>query len=109
MTQTQNLDKRQPVHIVIVADAHGMATGDYTFPYVTAWAGQDGVKAVRATATRVASAAKAIIEASTATHGTGGRAPGLDPALQARRDTARAATPAPELWQLEQRGIGGAA
>ncbi len=93
----------------IVADAHGMATGDYTFPYVTAWAGPDGVKAVRATATRVASAAKAIIEASTAIHGTGGRAPGVEAALQARRETARAETPAPELWQLEQRGIGGAA
>ena len=86
-----------------------MATGDYTFPYVTDWAGQDGVKAVRATATRVASAAKSIIEASTAIHGTGGRAPGLEAALQARRDTARAETPTPQLWQLEQRGIGGAA
>ena len=93
----------------IVADCHGMVTGDYTFPYVTAWAGQGGVKAVRATASRVASAAKSIIEASTATHGTGGRAPGIEAALQARRDTTRTESPAPELWQLEQRGIGGAA
>jgi len=76
---------------------------------VTCWAGEDGVKAVRATAGRVASAAKTIIEASTATHGTGGRVPGMEAALQARRDTTRAETPAPELWQLEQRGIGGAA
>ena len=93
----------------IVADAHGMATDDYTFPYVTGWAGEDGVKAVRATASRVASAAKTIIESSTATHGTGGRVPGMETALLARRDTTPVATPAPELWQLEQRGIGGAA
>jgi hypothetical protein len=93
----------------IVADAHGMATGDYSFPYVTAWAGEDGAKAVRATASRVASAAKSIIQASTALHGGGGRAPGVEAALQARRDTTPVETPAPELWQLAQRGIGGAA
>jgi len=93
----------------IVADSHGMATGDYTFPYVTAWAGEDGAKAVRATASRVASAAQSIIDASTATHGTGGRAPGVEVALQARRDTTRTETPAPELRQLEARSIGGAA
>ena len=93
----------------IVADAHGMASGDYTFPCVTAWAGPDGVKVVRSTATRVACAAKSIIEASTATHGTGGRAPGVEAALQARRDTTRTETPAQQLWRPEQRGIGGAA
>ena len=93
----------------IVADAHGMATDDYTFPYVTGWAGQDGAKAVRATASRVASAAQSIIEASTAAHGTGGRAPGVEAALQARRDTTRSETPAPELWHREAHGIGGAA
>jgi N-terminal domain of anti-restriction factor ArdC len=93
----------------IVADAHGMATDGYTFPYVTAWAGQDGTTAVRATASRVASAAQSIINASTATHGTGGRAPGMDAALQARHDTTRSETPAPELWHLEAHGIGGAA
>ena len=93
----------------IVADAHGMATGDYTFPYVTGWAGEDGAKAVRATASRVASAAQSIINASTATHGTGGRAPGVEVALQARHDTTRSETPAPELWYLEAHGIGGAA
>jgi hypothetical protein len=82
-----------------------MATGDYTFPYVTAWAGKDGTEAVRSTA----SAAKSIIEASRATHRTGGRAPGLEAALQARRHARQAETPAPELWQLEERGIGGAA
>ena len=86
-----------------------MATDDYTFPYVTGWAGQDGATAVRATASRVASAARSIIEASTATHGTGGRAPGMEAALQARHDTTRSETPAPELWHLEAHGIGGAA
>ena len=93
----------------IVADSHGMATDDYTFPYVTGWAGQDGVKAVRATASRVASAAQSIIEASTANHRTGGRAPGMEAALQARRDTTPTEAPAPELSQLEAQGIGGAA
>ena len=93
----------------IVADAHGMATDDYTFPYITAWAGQDGTKAVRATASRVASAARSIIDASTAAHGTGGRPPGVEAALQTRREQARAKTVAPELGQLEERGIGGAA
>ncbi|MHB1474728.1 MAG: hypothetical protein ACYCV4_14110, partial [Dermatophilaceae bacterium] len=70
---------------------------------------QDGTKAVRATASRVASAAQSIIEASTANHGTGGRAPGMEAALQARRDTTRTESPTPEIWQLEARGIGGAA
>jgi len=93
----------------IVADAHGMATDDYSFPYVTAWAGQDGPKAVRATASRVASAAQSIIEASTALHGTGGHAPGVEAALQTRRHARQAEAPAPELWWLEGRGIGGAA
>jgi len=93
----------------VVADAHGMATDDYTFPYVTGWAGQDGAKAVRATASRVASAAQSIIDASTATHGTGGRAPGMEAALQARRDTTQPETPAPGLWHLQAHGIGGAA
>ena len=93
----------------IVADAHGMPTDDYSFPYVSAWAGQEGTKAVRATASRVASAAQSIIEASTATHGTGGRAPGVDAALQGQRDKTAAETLEPELWQMEARGIGGAA
>ena len=53
--------------------------------------------------------AQSVIEASTATHGTGGRPPGVEAALQARREQARAKTAAPELWQLEERGIGGAA
>jgi N-terminal domain of anti-restriction factor ArdC len=93
----------------IVADAHGMTADGYTFPYVSAWAGQDGTKAVRATASRVASAARSIIEASTAAHGTGGRVPGVEAALQARRRAAQPLTPSRVLQEPEQRGIGGAA
>jgi hypothetical protein len=61
----------------VVASAHGMATGDYSFPYVAAWAGADGAKAIQATQTRVASAARLIIEGSPAPHGLGGRPPGF--------------------------------
>lgn len=92
----------------IVADAHGMATDGYTFPYVSTWAGEDGSKGVRATASRVASAAQSIIEASTATHGNGGRAPGVEAALKARRNATQTETPSRWLWQLEAQGVGGA-
>jgi hypothetical protein len=60
----------------VVASAHGMATGDYSFPYVAAWAGVDGAKAIQATQARVATAARLIIEASPAPHVLGGRPPG---------------------------------
>ena len=102
---THDMDMNRAVQ----EEVDDMAEGDYSSPFVTVWAGQDGVKAVPATATRVAVTAKSIIEASTAIHRTGGRAPGMEVALQARRDAARAEAPAPELWQLEQRGISGAA
>ena len=61
----------------VVASAHGMATGDYSFPYVAAWAGADGARAIQATQARVATAARLIIEASPAPHGLGGRPPGF--------------------------------
>jgi hypothetical protein len=92
----------------IVADAHGMTTDGYTFPYVSAWAGQDGTKAVCATASRVASAARSIIEASTAAHGTGGRVPGVEAALQARRRAAEPQALSRLLQEPEQLVIGGA-
>jgi hypothetical protein len=60
----------------VVASGHGMATGDYSFPYVAAWAGADGSKPIQATQARVASAARMIIEGSPAPHVTGGRPPG---------------------------------
>lgn len=58
----------------IVADAHGVATDDYSFP-VSTWAGVGGEKAVQAAAARVAAAAKEIITASTIEHTSGGRVP----------------------------------
>jgi N-terminal domain of anti-restriction factor ArdC len=61
----------------VVASTHGMATGDYSFPYVAAWAGADGARAIQATQGRVATAARLIIEASPAPHGLGGRPPGF--------------------------------
>ncbi len=73
----------------IVASVHGMATDDYSFPYVAGWAGEDAARAVAATQARVATAARQIIDASPATHGGGGRPPGAEAAVtaaQARRD-----------------------
>ena len=58
----------------VVAAAHAMATDAYSFPYVSAWAGGDGAKAVQATQVRVATAARTLIEASPAEHLLGGKA-----------------------------------
>ncbi len=52
----------------VVASVHGMATDGYSFPYVAAWAGDEGAEAVQATQARVARAARAIIDASPALH-----------------------------------------
>lgn len=62
----------------IVADAHGLATDAYSFPYVSTWAGADGVKVVQASASRVAAAARQVVEASQAAHTAGGRLPAVD-------------------------------
>jgi len=75
----------------VVASVHGMATDGYSFPYVAAWAGEDGAKAVAATQARVAQVARTIIDASPAPHLPGGRPPGADAVIAA----ARAANPAP--------------
>lgn len=69
----------------IVADAHGMATDDYSFPYVSVWAGEDGLRTVQATAARVAKAAQQIIAATGIEHTTGGRVPGPEVARDQRR------------------------
>jgi hypothetical protein len=72
----------------VVASAHGMPTGDYSFPYVASWAGEAGAKAVQATQIRVAKTSRQIIESSTAPHTGGGRVPGVEAAItaaQARR------------------------
>lgn len=64
----------------VVAAAHGMATDAYSFPYVSAWAGGDGAKAVQATQVRVATAARELIEASPVEHLLGGKAATLQQA-----------------------------
>jgi hypothetical protein len=64
----------------VVTSAHGMASDNYSFPYIATWAGQDLDSALRRTQTRVASAARTIIDASSAPHNTGGspELPGID-------------------------------
>jgi hypothetical protein len=85
----------------IVADAHGLATDDYTFPYVSVWAGEDGIEVVRATASRVAAAAKEIITKSTVLHTAGGRAADLQLANRPEREWLAATTPAHRDRPLE--------
>jgi hypothetical protein len=65
----------------VVADAHGMPTDRYTFPYVAGWGGEQATELVQSTATRVARAAKELIAASPATHVTGGHVPGHEKAI----------------------------
>jgi hypothetical protein len=67
----------------VVASAHRMATGEYSFPYVASWAGEDGGRAVQVTQVRVATAARRVIEASPAPHADGGRVPGAEAAVAA--------------------------
>jgi hypothetical protein len=67
----------------VVASAHGMSTGDYSFPYVASWAGEDGARAVQATQLRVARAARQIIKASPAPHAAGGKVQGAEAAITA--------------------------
>ena len=69
----------------VVSAVHGMAAGDYSFPYVAGWAGGDGAKAVAATQVRVAKAVKEILAVSAAEQSAGGRVPGVDAALEAAR------------------------
>lgn len=67
----------------VVTSAHGMDSGGYSFPYVAAWAGDDPAAVVEATARRVATAARAILDASPAEHGPGGRVPAAEAAVEA--------------------------
>ncbi|WAX55137.1 ArdC-like ssDNA-binding domain-containing protein [Jatrophihabitans cynanchi] len=58
----------------VVADAHGMATGEYSFAYVAGWIDrEDHASVIAKTAQRVAACAKQIIAASPAAHTDGGR------------------------------------
>ncbi|MBW3616061.1 MAG: ImmA/IrrE family metallo-endopeptidase [Actinobacteria bacterium] len=87
----------------VVAAVHGMPTDDYSFPYVAAWAGEDGARAVAATQARVAQAAKTIIAASPAEHGPGGRVPGVEALVDHAR---RAGTPiAPSAPLIDAVGV----
>jgi hypothetical protein len=69
----------------VVADAHHLPADDYSFPYVAAGAGPDGLDVVRASAQRVATTARQIIANSTCRHTTGGRVPGAEQAIAARQ------------------------
>jgi hypothetical protein len=71
----------------VVAHAHSMATDGYSFPYVASWAsqGEDVAREIAATQRRVHEAATAILEVSPAAHDTGGRVPGIEAAVEARR------------------------
>jgi hypothetical protein len=73
----------------VVAAVHGMATEDYSFPYVASWAGEQVTRAVSETQARVGTAAKAIIAVSPAEHGRGGRIPSLDAAITIGRTKGR--------------------
>lgn len=79
----------------VVAAVHGMPTDEYSFPYVAAWAGELGARAVSATQVRVAQAAKRIIAASPAEKGPGGRSPGT--AALVDRDQSVGPAPEPSL------------
>ena len=57
----------------VVAHAHGMPTDEYSFPYVSTWAGENGVLAVLMSQQRIAQAAQTILAASPAEHLAGGR------------------------------------
>ena len=79
----------------VVADAHGMLTDDYSFPYVAAWASSgrssDPGREIAATQARVAEASKTILAASPAEHFDGGRVPGVEAAVEAARRVRHAA------------------
>lgn len=67
----------------VVAAAHGMSTGDYSFPYVAGWAGPDGSDAVIMAQSRVAIAARTILDVSPAETTPGGKVPDLQRATAA--------------------------
>ena len=90
----------------VVASAHGMATDDYSFPYVAGWAGDDPVSAIQSTQRRVAGAARTILDASPAEHGSGGKVPGVELATHlSRTHQARRTPDASELIATEAIGL----
>jgi len=77
---------------LMVGAAHGLATDDYTIPYVTSWAssvpGKTPVEVVQATAERVRRTAVTILDQLDSTQVGTGDPPGLDrAALAAKRET----------------------
>ncbi len=73
----------------VVTSVHDMPTDGYSFPYVAGWAANNAAKAVTATQSRVATAARQIIDTSSAPHLGGGRPPRVDHAVavvQGRRE-----------------------
>jgi hypothetical protein len=80
---------------LMVAAAHGLATDDYTIPYVASWAssvpGKTPVEVVQATAERVRGTAVAILDELDTSQVGDGNPPGLDrEALAAGRGAASA-------------------
>jgi len=63
----------------VVAQAHGMASDGYSFPYVASWARSadpaQSIRMVRDAQSRISTAAKLILAASPAPHEGGGRLP----------------------------------
>ncbi|MHB1783424.1 MAG: serine/arginine repetitive matrix protein 2 [Acidimicrobiales bacterium] len=86
----------EAVAFVVAAD-HGMATNDYSFPYVASWAGDGGLEVVRESTSRVASAAREIISCSPADHYPGGRVPGVDLAIAAARSARELCATTPDV------------
>jgi hypothetical protein len=89
----------------VVAAAHGMATDDYSFPYVATWAGADGLKALLATQDRVAQAAREIIGSSGAPHGDGGRVRSIQAALGVQADGSTGVVLEPERGHVQRLGL----
>jgi hypothetical protein len=71
-----------PVQIVMVGAAHGLATDDYTIPYVASWAssvpGRTPAEVVQSTAERVRGAAVTILDKLDTPKIGDGNPPGLD-------------------------------
>ena len=90
----------------VVASAHGMATGDYSFPYVAHWAGGgDVVTSIQASQDRIASAVRQIIAVSPASRMAGGRPTWLDLETAASRRRAAASSLADPTTAGRSRGI----
>lgn len=86
---------------LMVGAAHGLATDDYTIPYVASWAssvpGKTPVEVVQSTAERVRGAAVTILDKLETPQAGDGNPPGLDrEVLSARRDAAVPARGVPQ-------------